>query len=352
MRRAVLSAPLFVLLVAACTGPPPGEAPRPPLRGPVPVRGTTPLDPALACLRTRMPEGADLRFAVWRIPDRTGVTDYDGPGRYVPQAAELMLTTALARTGVRLVNRTGVAVSEWELKQALEKRLGEGEPVTVGERRYPFRPVRMGQLLGSTHTVFGAVTELDFDILSGGVEASVGGLGARARSYYVALGIDIVVADTRTTEIVWARSYRKQIWGREVEAGLFRFFDVNPGGNGGGVGGIGAELFDIRLGRRENEPVHAGLRWLLAQAAYDIVRDFTGAGTACDAHVPAPSLSPPLRVVATGTVEDVLDEGTKAPAADEAFAPGAAEPPGPPVRRLPGGRIVPADGNGAGNGGS
>ncbi len=333
---------LALLVLAGCTVPPPGETPIATVRGPVPVRGLTPLDRALACLRAKAPKGSDLRFAVHRIPDRTGVSDYDGPGKYVPQAAELMLITALARAGVRQVNRTAVAVSEWELKQALEKRLGEGEPVEVNGRRYPFRPIRMGQLLGSTHTIFGAITELDFDILSGGAEVSVGGVGAKARGYYVSLGVDVVVSDTRTTEIVWARSYRKQIWGREVEAGLFRFFDVNPGGNGGGVGGIGVELFDIRVGRQENEPIHASLRWVMAQAAYDIVRDFTGVGEVCDAFVPAPSRSEPMRFTAAGFVPagGVIEE-EKTPEVDGRLTSGAAEPSGEPVRRLPDGRIVP-----------
>lgn len=217
----------------------------------------------------------------------------------------------------------------------------------------------MGELLGSTHTVYGAITGLDFDLVSDGAELSVGGLGFRGRGYSLAVAVDVVVADSRTTGIVWARSYRKQIWGREIEAGLFRFFDVNPGGNGGGPGGIGVEPFDIRIGRQENEPIHAALRWMMEQAAHDVVRDFTGAGDACDALVPAPSRKPPLAVAgleprvprdgvfgdgAPAGAEDT--DGTKTPEAAEA-APGATEPSGRPVIRLPDGRIVPA-GNGNG----
>jgi len=357
MPRPMFATSLLALLLAGCTVAPPGDRPVATLRGPVPVRSVTPLDDALACLRAHRPADMDLRFAVYTVPDRTGVMDYDGPGKYVPQAAELMLITALARAGVRQVNRTAVAVTEWELKQALEKRLGEGAPVTVGETRYPFRPIRMGQLLGSSYTIFGAITELDFDIVSDGVEASVGGLGAKARGYYVSVGVDIVVADTRTTEIVWARSYRKQIWGREIEAGLFRFFDVNPGGNGRGAGGIGVELFDIRLGRQQNEPIHASLRWVMAQAAYDIVRDFTGIGDVCDDRVPGPSRSEPMRLTTTGfvPVDGVLQPERAPETTPEVtgrLTPGATEPSGEPVRRLPDGRIVPVTGNGSANDGS
>lgn len=182
MQRLALSG-LIVSALAACATTPPSEKPVDVVRGPVPVRATTPLEEALRCLANNLPRDLDLRLAVFRVPDRTGVIDYDSIGSYVPQAAELMLVTALAKTGVRQVNRTATNVAEWELQQALEKRLGEGRPVPVNGKAYPFRPIRMGQLLGSTHTVYGAITELDFDILSDGAELSIAGIGGKGRGY-------------------------------------------------------------------------------------------------------------------------------------------------------------------------
>lgn len=360
MQRLALSG-LIVSALAACATTPPGEKPVEVVRGPVPVRAVTPLEEALRCLANHVPEELDLRLAVFRVPDRTGVVDYDSVGSYVTQAAELMLVTAIAKTGVRQVNRTATNVTEWELQQALEKRLGEGRPVPVDGRQYPFRPIRLGQLLGSTHTVYGAITELDFDILSDGAEVSVLGVGGKGRGYYISVAMDVVVSDSRTTEIVTARSYRKQIWGQEIEANLFRFFDVNPNGNGG-FNTPGIELFDIRVGQQKNEPIHASLRWMAEQAAYEIVRDLAGVGPVCDALVPEQSRSEPQMLLAAGRVpavqpatggaavpeQEILPEagggGAQAP---EAAAPRPLTPNGEPTApravRLPGGTVLPVE---------
>lgn len=296
MARRALAGAMLLAVAGGCTAVPPGDRPIEVARGPLPVRASTPMTPALACMRGALPRGTDLRLAVHAIPDRTGVVDYDGPGAYVTQGAELMMVAALAATGVRQVNRTATNIAEWELQQAMEKRLGEGAKVQVGSAAVAFRPVEVGALLGSTHTVYGGITELDFDLRSDGGEVHIAGFGGKARGYYVGVGLDIVVADTRTTEVVLARSYRKQVWGQEIEANLFRFWDVGGGSNG--VGSFGTELFDVRIGKQQNEPIHQSVRWVIEQAGYEIVRDLAGAGGACDAHVPALSRTEPVRVAA------------------------------------------------------
>lgn len=294
-----LAGAMLLAAVAGCTAVPPGDKPIEVTRGSLPIRASTPMAPALACMRGSLPRGTDLRLAVHGIPDRTGVVDYDGPGAYVTQGAELMMVSALAATGVRQVNRTATNIAEWELQQAMEKRLGEGTKVQVGSAAVAFRPVEVGALLGSTHTVYGGITELDFDLRSDGGEVHIAGIGGKARGYYIGVGLDVVVAETTTTEIVLARSYRKQIWGQEIEANLFRFWDVGGGRNG--VGSLGTELFDVRIGKQQNEPIHQSVRWVIEQAGYEIVRDLAGVGGACDGQVPALSRSEPVRVAAAPT---------------------------------------------------
>ena len=225
--------------------PQPGDSPVAVARGPVPVKTITPMDATLDCVALQLPADLDMRLAVHSLPDRTGVNDYDGPGAYVTQGAELMMVSALAKAGARQVNRTATSIAEWELSQAMEQRLGEGSRVAVGDTTVAFRPIQAGYYLGSTHTVYGGITELDFDLVSDGFEAHIAGIGGKARGYYIGIGLDVVVADSRSTEIVLARSYRKQIWGQEVEANLFRFWDIGSGGND--IGDVGVELFDLRL---------------------------------------------------------------------------------------------------------
>ncbi len=294
MRRPALLGALVAALLAGCTVPPPGDTPVAVARGPVPTQTLTPMDPALACVRDKLSRDIDMRLAVHSLPDRTGVNDYDGAGAYVTQGAELMMVSALAKAGARQVNRTATSIAEWELGQAMEKRLGEGGQVVVGDTAVAFRPIQVGHYLGSTHTIYGGITELDFDLLSDGIEAHIAGIGGKARGYYIGIGMDVVVADTRSTEIVLARSYRKQIWGQEIEANLFRFWDIGGGGND--IGDLGVELFDLRLGRQQNEPIHQSVRWVVEHAAYELVRDLAGLGAACEEHVPETSRSAPSQI--------------------------------------------------------
>lgn len=294
MKRSIMLAALGATFLAGCTVQPPGDSPVAVARGPVPVKTITPMDPALDCVALNLVSDLDMRLAVHSLPDRTGVNDYDGPGAYVTQGAELMMVSALAKAGARQVNRTATSIAEWELSQAMEQRLGEGTRVAVGDTSVAFRPIQAGHYLGSTHTVYGGITELDFDLVSDGFEAHIAGFGGKARGYYIGIGLDVVVADSRSTEIVLARSYRKQIWGQEVEANLFRFWDIGSGGTD--IGDFGVELFDLRLGRQQNEPIHQSVRWVVEHAAYEIVRDLAGLGDACEAHVPETSRSEPSRV--------------------------------------------------------
>jgi curli biogenesis system outer membrane secretion channel CsgG len=367
-RRSAIVLLVAALAAGACTAVPPGDQPIAVVRGPLPTRAVTPMQPALTCLRERLPRRVDLRLAVHGIPDRTGVVDYNGPGAYVTQGAELMMVSALARSGARQVNRTATNIAEWELEQAMEKRLGDGGRVQVGAAEVAFRPVQAGTLLGSTHTIYGGITELDFDLESGGAEAHVAGIGGKARGYYVGVGLDVVVADTRTTEVVLARSYRKQVWGQEIEANLFRFWDVGNGGDK--IGDFGTELFDVRIGRQQNEPVHQSVRWVVEQAAYELVRDLAGVGGACDSLVPETSRSAPAAVALAATAprratvpspEDLPGAAARTTTTTTtattttpttptggrggtAATLGGQEPAGPRAVRLPDGTVLPVQG--------
>ncbi len=87
--------------------------------------------------------------------------------------------------------------------------------------------------------------------------------------------IDIRVTDTKTTRIVKAKSYSKQAVGREVFASVFRFFSD--------------ELFDIKIGSKSQEGLQAAVRWVLADATYDLVKELSGHKGACDVYLPKAS---------------------------------------------------------------
>lgn len=272
--RSLLLAPM--LLLAACQSQTAEQAPKEPFLGPVPIATRTPVDAALECLsKTPEVQRYPRIFAVHVITDQTGRYSSEESGNYLPRDSAGMMVSLLQKAGVKQVNRSNTAVSEWEIARAREQILGDGGNVVVGDESLPFRPLVKGALRGSDYVIDGVITQLDFNTYSGGLEASVGGAGAGARRFAVTAAVDIRVTDTKSTRIIKANSYSKQAVGREVFASVFRFFSD--------------ELFDIKIGSKSQEGLQAAVRWTLADATYDLVKELTGHKGACDALLPKAS---------------------------------------------------------------
>ena len=272
----------LVAALAGCTGLTPVYRDIAPITGPTPYINRTPMHAALMCVRKRVAAAPDIRFGVADFVDGTGATmgDTDVNGRYFSQRPDLMLVVALSKAGVHLVNRSSTGVAEWEMKQAMDKRLGDGKPTVVGNTRFDYRPVRAGEFLGSNYYIHGAITEINWNLSSDANEVGAFGLTAGRRTYRVSMAVDLVVSNSTTTEVVFARSYSKQLVGYETGAGVFRFV------NAAVVPGSAVELFQANIGQKQNEPVQQALRWLVETAGYDIVSQIYGRDPGCDALVP------------------------------------------------------------------
>lgn len=267
------------------------------LVGPTPHLNTTPMAEAMACLRREAP-GGGYRVGVSEFVDGTGsIEGLAMNSRVFSQRPDYMMIVGLKSAGVNLVNRSSVNVAEWEMKQAMEQKLGDGRKVSVGDSSVLFRPVKAGAILGSTHYITGAITELNWNIDSKVAEANIMGVSGGGRTYRVSMAVDVMVTDTLSTEVVHARSYKKQLVGFEVDAGYFRFIEknaLNAYGWQGLVLNKGLELFQANLGDKQNEPNQTALRWVIELAAYDVVRSLTNRGAVCDSLLPTGSLDPTI----------------------------------------------------------
>ena len=281
--------------LAGCSGLVPMNKDVVPVVGPAPRLNTTPMAPALACLRSQLRASRrNPRIGVNDFVDGTGVmeggTQYS---RALTQRPDMMLVVALASAGAHLVNRSSVNVAEWELKQAMDKKLGDGHKEMVEGQSVTFRPIRAGVILGSTDYVSGAITELNWNISSGVAEAGAYSAGIGKRVYRISLAIDVMVTNTQTTEIVYAKSFKKQLVGFETNANFFRFVNqdsalqvVSLGTAAASTATQALELFSANLGEKQNEPTQVALRWVVELAAYDIMRKLTHAGQSCDSLLP------------------------------------------------------------------
>lgn len=263
------------------------------LMGPAPKANETPMQVPLACL-AQFNTAASYRLGVADFVDATGVMEGGtANSRAFNQRADMMMVVALSRGGAHLVNRNSTNVSEWELRNAMEKKLGDGRPVVSENQTVEFRPVRAGSMLGSTHYVSGAITELNWNISSSVGELGAYSLGLGKRTYRISIAIDVMLTDTVTTEVVHARSYKKQLVGYETSAGFFRFMSVPSASSLVGMSDQmmkSLEVFNTNIGDKQNEPQQAALRWLIELSAYDLLRSISGRGERCDRLLPPGTL--------------------------------------------------------------
>mgnify|MGYP005842457131 CR=1 FL=1 len=233
------------------------------------ISNETPYSTALRCL-SRSVRGQGVsgpRIAVGQIADYTGKEEFEG-GRKVTQGAALMAISALAKSGVRLVERFDTGVSELELKYANNKLIGDDGTDGKGGA---YRTINAGQIPGSDYYLVGGITELNFNIRSGGLDGLFSeddptGTTATlvAKQYVLNVGLDLRLVKTSTLEVVDVISYQKQIIGRELRAGVFDF--------------LGGNLIDIGAGEKALEPIQLAVRSVIERAVLEMVASLHGLG--------------------------------------------------------------------------
>ena len=185
-----------------------------------------------------------------------------------------MAISALAKAGAPLVERYDTSVSELELKYANNKLISDqpdaGAPGGAPTGPAPYRKIMAGQVPGSDFYLVGGITEFNYDIRSSGVNGQGGkqnatqGTGLLTGQLYVGnVALDLRLVETKTMEVVDVVSYQKQIIGRQVGAGLFKFF--------------GSNVIDISAGEGGLEPIQLAVRAMVERATLEMMSNLYGA---------------------------------------------------------------------------
>ncbi len=263
----------------------PGEVPQ--LVGAAVRDNRTPMDPALACfagvIGTR---GRPPVIAVGDVRDYTGKFAVN-EGNAVTQGGALMVSSALGKLGrgVVMAERFDPTIAERELAYTDHRQLGDGAAHEVAGApggKVAWLPYYGGSIAASDYYIVGGITELNYDIRSGGFEAGVNQLGPKARTYTQSVAVDLRIVDSRSLLVVRTVSLAKQFTGYEVGFGLFQFF--------------GSNLFDVNIGAKGQEPLQLGIRTALEEATMQLVGAVTRADpAACIARstAAAPATPPP-----------------------------------------------------------
>jgi curli biogenesis system outer membrane secretion channel CsgG len=228
----------------------------------------TPLEEAFPCMaqyigaRNKILHKAPLSIAVGDVKDYTGRYS-QAEGSTITQGGALMVYSALGKFGgtVQLAERFDTRIAELELAYMDRRQLGDGSRHVVaddnGQQAVPWLPYYGGSILQSDYYIIGGITELNYNIQSGGFEFAISNSGVKARTYTMNVGIDLRIVDTRTLRVVKTVSLEKQITGYEVGADTFRFF--------------GNRLFDVNMGAKNQEPLQLGVRTVLEEGVLELV---------------------------------------------------------------------------------
>lgn len=207
----------------------------------------------------RTPASRKPTITIGEVSDKTGQKAYDGQSdsTALTQGVSEMLISAFYKTRqVGLTERLDVRVP------MAEQQLIERGAITAHTAPMAVAPANF--------VVLGALTELNYNIMSGGARLFIAGIGGQRRTAVINVGIDLRLVDVRTLRTVYVSSLQKQIVGHEIEAGVYRFFDHN--------------LIEFDAGAVKNEPLQLGVRSVVELATYQILTEGLGFPAVKDPH--------------------------------------------------------------------
>ena len=306
------------------------------VNGPAVRDNLTPLDQAYSCYGQELQtNNVSMGIGVGDIRDYTGkISDFEGT--VVTQGGALMAYSALGKLGrsIQIHERFDTRVAELELAYSDNRRLGDGEVYQVDGRPVPWKPYYGGTILQSDYYIVGGVTEVNYNIQSGGAQATFDLIGPRARVFTMNVGVDLRLVDTDSLVVVATSSLQKQITGYEVGFEIFKFFDTT--------------LVDFNAGAKNQEPVQLGVRTTIELAILDLLQQATGAGYEnCVADYflspELPPFDPPGPATGPGGSEEQSSKAVGAEAQDDDEA-GSGTSEQPAVQPVASGNAVPAEG--------
>lgn len=217
--------------------------------------------PYTACLTQMASAKTEKKpsLTVGHISDKTGQKDYakyTDSSELTQGVSEMMISAFFKTRQVTLTERLDIRMP------LAEQQLVQSKAIS--------RPVAQLNVIPSNFVVLGALTELNYNISSGGARLFIAGSGGGIRKAVINVGLDLRLVDVRSFRTLYVTSLQKQIIGYEVEAGIYRFF--------------GEQLIEFDAGAVKNEPLQLGVRSVVELATYQILTEGLGFPAVEDKH--------------------------------------------------------------------
>ena len=230
-----------------------------PVGGAPVISNETPYSATLRCM-AGFTKARPIMLAVGQIADYTGKNESDGSGRKLTQGAPLMAMSALGKAGVRMAERFDTSIFDMDLKYKNNKLVGQTGP----DGQQDYAKILAGSMVGPDYYITGGITELNFNIRSMGVNGTSGQTAAigikltgGANMYVFNIAMDLRLVDAKTSQVMMTIPVQKQLYGRQISAGVFDF--------------LGGTFFDASVGESALEPMQLGVRSMIEASMLDII---------------------------------------------------------------------------------
>ncbi len=229
-----------------------------PLQGPNITENNTRYTTGLSCVSDRIKLSRKIKVTIDQIPDKTGKVN-SAEGYKITQGVESMAITALSKIkAIQVVERRNISSFNVESDLMKKKRIGDKRRYKLSNgRSINYKPMLSGKIHSADYYITGAVTEVNYNIYSGGKLLNVSGLEFGSKTVMMNVAMDLRIVNVHTLEVIDAISLQKQFVGKRTKAGLYRFIDKENVAYDGGSS--------------TDEPIQMGVRSLVERGVAQLV---------------------------------------------------------------------------------
>ncbi len=228
------------------------------LKGPDITENLTDYTSGLSCVSDRINLSRKVKITVDAIPDKSGKVN-SSEGYKITQGVESMAITALAKIkAIQVVERRNIGAFNTESDLMQKKRIGDKKRYKLSNGHYiKYKPMLSGKIHSADYYITGAVTEVNYNIYSGGKLVNVSGLEFGSKTVMMNVAMDLRIVNVHTLDVIDSISLQKQFVGKRTKAGLYRFMDK--------------ELVNYDGGSSTDEPLQMGVRSLVERGVAQLV---------------------------------------------------------------------------------
>lgn len=244
-----------------------------PLEGPSITKNETTNHRSLMCAAQRL-STSDTGFSrkprvvIDQIPDLSGKIN-SIEGTKISQGVDHMAVTALQSfsSSIDIVERSILNAFNVENNLTRQQLVGDGvrRQISGQKNEIKFKPLFKGSIISADYFITGAITEVNYNIFSGGGLLGISGVNFGKRKVALNVAIDMRIVNMHNLKVEEALTLEKQFIGERLNGDVLRFVDN--------------ELLSLDGGLSRDEPIQRGVRAMIERGVSALLGSVMGVST-------------------------------------------------------------------------